>query len=107
MGNTDLSNFLENKDIEGNNLNDENDIILIWCSPIYEKLNELRFDLIIKFNLNKKEKIIRKSYLTDYSLFRDDIFLPLIEAAIDVPSETDFSSKLFKLLVIIGSNIFL
>ena len=79
MGNTDLSNFLENKDIEGNNLNDENDIILIWCSPIYEKLNELRFDLIIKFNLNQKEKIIRKSYLTDYSLFRDDIFSPLIE----------------------------
>ena len=27
----------------------------------------------------EKEKIIRKSYLTDYSLFRDDIFSPLIE----------------------------
>ena len=35
MGNTDLSNFLENKDIEGNNLNDENDIILIWLSLIH------------------------------------------------------------------------
>ena len=79
MGNIDLSNFLENKDIRGNNLINENDLILIWCSPIYERLNELRFDLIIKFNLNQKEKIIRKSYLTDYSLFRDDIFSPLIE----------------------------
>ena len=79
MGNIDLSNFLENKDIRGNNLINENDLILIWCSPIYERLNELRFYLIIKFNLNQKEKIIRKSYLTDYSLFRDDIFSPLIE----------------------------
>ena len=79
MGNIDLSNFLENKDIKGNNLSNEDDLILIWCSPIYERLNELRFDLIIKFNLNQKEKIIRKSYLTDYSLFRDDIFSPLIK----------------------------
>jgi hypothetical protein len=77
MGNINLCNFLENKDIKGNNLSDENDIILIWCSPIYEKLDELRFDIIIKFNLNQKEKIIRKSYLTDYSLFRDNIISPI------------------------------
>ncbi len=79
MNSISLSTFLENKNIEGNALSDELDLISIWCSPFYENLNELRFDVIIKLNLNQKEKIIRKSYVSDYSLFKDDIFTPLIE----------------------------
>ncbi len=79
MKNINLSTFLENKNLEGDTLGDEIDIISIWCNPFYENSNELRFDLIIKINLNQKEKIIRRSYLTDYSLFKDDIFSPLIE----------------------------
>ncbi len=79
MNEINLSTFLENKDTKGNAFNNETDSVLIWCNPIYEKLNELRFDVIIKVNLNKKEKIIRKSYLIDNSLFKDDLFSPLIE----------------------------
>ena len=79
MSNIGLSSFLENKDNYGNAINSENDLILIWCSPMYEKLNEIRFDVIAKLNLNHKEKIIRKSYLIDYSIFNDDIFSPIID----------------------------
>ena len=72
--NLSINSYLDGNGITKDNFQLLNDYIVIWCIPNKTNSSKIKFDVLIKLEINNEIKVITKSYTEKYNLYRDDIF---------------------------------
>ncbi len=76
--NISLDSFLSGNFEHPNLPGDSSNIVFIWCEPKLISNGNIELNIITKIIVNNKNTIFRSTYTEEYNLYKDDLFVSII-----------------------------